>query len=218
VLSERDVLQHFEPTPGDTQEAAPAHPAVDKAALYGLPGEIVRAIEPFTEADPAALLLNALAAFGNVIGCSACATVQNDEHPGRLFVAQVGPTAKGRKGTGWSPIKHLFSLVDLEWAKNRIKTGLSSGEGLIFNVRDPIYKQEPIKEKGRVVDYQEIQVDPGESDKRLMIVEPEFASTLTVMGREGNILSAVIRQAWDDGNLSPLTRNNPSRVRARISR
>src|SRR5215467_6300942 len=94
VLSERDVLQHFEPTPGDTQEAAPAHPAVDKAALYGLPGEIVRAIEPFTEADPAALLLNALAAFGNVIGCSACATVQNDEHPGRLLSHRLGRLRK----------------------------------------------------------------------------------------------------------------------------
>lgn len=93
--------------------------------------------------------------------------------------------------------------------KNRIKSGLSSGEGLIYNVRDPVWEKESIKEKGRVVDYQDVIVDAGESDKRLLIVEPEFASTLTAMSREGNILSAVIRQAWDDGNLSPLTRNNP---------
>lgn len=99
--------------------------------------------------------------------------------------------------------------MDPDWKKDRIKSGLSSGEGLVFNVRDPIYKQEPIKEKGRVVDYQEIMVDPGESDKRLLVVEPELASILTVMGREGNTLSAMIRQAWDDGDLSPLTRNNP---------
>src|SRR5262249_14383485 len=177
--------------------------------MYGLAGEIVRRIEPLTEADRAALSLNTSAAFGNVIGCAAYATVQTTQHPGRLYVAQVGATSKGRKDTGWNVIKHLFSLVDDNWSKTRIKSGLNSGEGLIFNVRDPIYKQEPIKEKGRVVDYQQVQVDPGESDKRLMVVEPEFASTLTVMGREGNILSAVIRQAWDDGNLSPLTRNNP---------
>jgi hypothetical protein len=54
-----------------------------------------------------------------------------------------------------------------------------------------------------------IVVDLGESDKRLLIIEPEFASTLAVMSREGNTLSAALRQAWDEGNLSPLTRNNP---------
>jgi hypothetical protein len=52
-------------------------------------------------------------------------------------------------------------------------------------------------------------VDPGESDKRLLIIEPEFASTLTVMSREGNTLSTTVRQAWDSGDLSPLTKNNP---------
>jgi hypothetical protein len=187
----------------------PRTPELKEEALYGLAGEIVKAVGPYTEAHDVALLLNTLAAFGNVIGCSAYATVQTTEHPGRLFVGQVGPTSKGRKDTGWSPIKHLFSLVDPEWTKSRIKSGLSSGEGLIYNIRDPIYKQEPIKEKGRVVDYQQVQTDPGESDKRLLVVEPEFASTLTVINREGNILSAVIRQAWDDGALSPLTRNNP---------
>ncbi len=183
--------------------------AINRAAFYGLAGEIVKAIEPFSEADPVALLLNSLTAFGSIVGCSTHALVQNDEHPGRLFVAEVGQTSKGRKGSAWSPIKHLFGLVDSDWSKQRVKTGLSSGEGLIFNVRDPIYKQEPVKEKGRVIDYQQVMVDPGEDDKRLLIVEPEFASTLTMMNREGSILSAVIRQAWDDGQLSPLTRNNP---------
>jgi BT4734-like, N-terminal domain/Protein of unknown function (DUF3987) len=200
----------FPPFPR-TNDEQPKKPDLKPEALYGLAGDIVRGIGPYTEAHDVALLLNTLAAFGNVTGTSAHATVQTTEHPGRLFVAQVGPTSKGRKDTGLSPIKYLFSLVDPDWSKNRIKTGLSSGEGLVFNVRDPIYKQEPIKEKGRVVDYQEVMVDPGESDKRLLVVEPEFASTLTVMGREGNTLSAVIRQAWDDGNLSPLTKNNPIR-------
>jgi hypothetical protein len=35
---------------------------------------------------------------------------------------------------------------------------------------------------------------------------------LKIMGREGNSLSGVVRQAWDDGNLSTLTRNNPLRA------
>jgi hypothetical protein len=216
MLTARDVESHFEQADEKlfssnsfNSSPKPKTPRINQAAFHGLAGEIVKAIEPFSEADPVALLLNSLAAFGSVAGCSSHALVQNDEHPGRLFVAEVGQTSKGRKGTAWSPIKHLFSLVDTDWSRQRVKTGLSSGEGLIFNVRDPSYKQEPIKKKGRVVDYQQVMVDPGEDDKRLLVVEPEFASTLTVMNREGSILSAVIRQAWDDGQLSPLTRNNP---------
>ncbi len=32
------------------------------------------------------------------------------------------------------------------------------------------------------------------------------------MAREGNTLSAIIRQAWDTGNLQVKTRNNPNRA------
>lgn len=187
-------------------------PVLAEEALYGLAGDIVRAIDPYTESDPAAVLLHTLEAFGNVIGSSPHARVQHDHHPARISTVLVGETSKGRKGTGWSTPRYLFSLVDHEWVSNRVKSGLSSGEGLIYNVRDALWRREPVKEKGRIVDYQEVEVDPGESDKRLLIVEPEFASTLTVMGRDGNTLSTVIRQAWDDGNLSPLTRNNPMKA------
>lgn len=101
-------------------------------------------------------------------------------------------------------------IIEPEWTKDRVKSGLSSGEGLIYNVRDPVYKQEAVKDKGRVTgEYQQVMVDGGVDDKRLLVIEPEFASTLTVMARDGNTLSAVIRQSWDDGSLSPLTRNNP---------
>ena len=55
-------------------------------------------------------------------------------------------------------------------------------------------------------------VDHGEPDKRLLIVEPELAAALKVMNREANVLSAVIRAAWDSGALSTLTKNNPERA------
>ncbi len=41
-------------------------------------------------------------------------------------------------------------------------------------------------------------VDAGVSDKRLLVIEPEFASLLRVLGREGNTLSAQIPQAWGE--------------------
>jgi hypothetical protein len=77
-----------------------------------------------------------------------------------------------------------------------VKTGPSSGEGLIWHVRDPIEERQAIKDKGRTVGYEMVITDQGVEDKRLLVIEPEFASTLRVMEREGNTLSAQLRQAW----------------------
>ena len=46
-------------------------------------------------------------------------------------------------------------------------------------------------------------------DKRLMLVESEFASVLKVISRDGNTLSPTIRQAWESGDLNILTKNQP---------
>jgi hypothetical protein len=43
-------------------------PQMADAAFGGLVGDIVRQIEPHTESDPVALLLNFLTMFGNIIG------------------------------------------------------------------------------------------------------------------------------------------------------
>ncbi len=52
--------------------------------------------------------------------------------------------------------------------------------------------------------------DAGVSDKRLLVIESEFASTCKVMGREGNTLSPVLRNAWDATQvLRSLTKNSP---------
>jgi hypothetical protein len=49
--------------------------------------------------------------------------------------------------------------------------GLSSGEGLIHAVRDPVEKQEPIRERGSraVTGYETVVADPGVADKRLLV-------------------------------------------------
>src|SRR5262249_15576408 len=93
-----------------------------------------------------------------------------------------------------------------------VKGGLSSGEGLIWAVRDRIEKTEPLKDKGRVVGYQQVQVDPGVADKRLLCYEPEFASVLKVAGRAGNTLSNLVRQAWETGDLRSLVKNSPAQA------
>jgi hypothetical protein len=177
-------------------------PALDDAAFYGLPGEVVRTIEPHSEADPAALLIQVLTLFGNIIGQAPHYPVESDKHHANLFCVLVGESAKARKGTSLGRVRAVAKVADESWADDRLKTGLSSGEGLINEVRDAVQKWDA-KEKRLEI------VDPGVSDKRLMIVEPEFAGALAVTERHGNTLSPLIRRAWDGDKLSTLTKSSP---------
>ena len=88
-------------------------------------------------------------------------------------------------------------------------SGLSSGEGLKWAVRDAVEAHEPLKDRGRIVGFQPVIRDHGVADKRLLVIESEFAQALKVMEREGNTLSPTLRQAWDSGNLRTLTKNDP---------
>ncbi len=182
-------------------------------ALHGLAGEFVNGIEPHTEADPVALLVQFLTMFGSVIGRNAHFQVEADRHYLNLFALLVGETAKGRKGTSFGYAKAIFQTVEEGWAKENIVHGLSSGEGLIWHVRDPIEETKPVKERGRFTgEYDTAVIDQGVSDKRLLVVESEFARTLKVMARDTNTLSAIIRQAWDSGDLRTMTKNSPARA------
>jgi Bifunctional DNA primase/polymerase, N-terminal len=180
-------------------------------AFHGLAGEIVRTIEPASEADPTALLVQSLVCFGNVIGRGAYFEVEADRHHGNEFVVLVGKTAKARKGTSWGQIYRLFREADEEWAAGCVASGASSGEGIIWAVRDPISKQEKIKEAGEVR-YEAVVVDPGVADKRLLVYEAEFANVLKQTERQGNNLSAILRNAWDGRDLRSLTKNSPARA------
>jgi hypothetical protein len=183
----------------------------DPAAYHGLGGEFVRALEPHTEASPVALLFQFLIGFGNLIGRSAHFRVEADKHYTNEFVVLVGSTSKARKGTSESWVRYLLGPCDPEWGKDK-PSGLSSGEGLIWAVRDPIWKQEPIRKKHQIEGYRDLQVDKGIGDKRLHVIESEFASVLKMLEREGNTLSAVVRQAWDTGDLRSLVKNSAAKA------
>ena len=184
-------------------------PTPDPAVYHGLAGDIVRAIEPHTEADPVALLIQMLVCFGNSIGRSAHFLAEADKHYGNLYTVLVGVSSKGRKGTSWGHVRKRFGDADPAWAATCLASGLSSGEGLIWQVRDPIEKTVTDKKTGATS--VEV-VDAGVSDKRLLVQESEFASVLKTSGRDSNILSAIMRNAWDTGELQTLTKNSPARA------
>jgi Protein of unknown function (DUF3987) len=181
-------------------------------AFHGLAGKFVDIVSPHTESDPVALLVQFLVLFGNAAGRSSFFRVEADLHTTNINVILVGDTAAGRKGTSWSQARKPFEIADKEWESNRVQSGLSSGEGLIWSVRDPIEQKQPIKEKGRVVDYQAVIADHGIEDKRLLVTETEFSSVLKIAEREGNTLTGVVRQAWDKGDLRLMTKSSPAQA------
>jgi hypothetical protein len=191
---------------------SPTPPSLSDRALGGLAGDFVRLIEPQSEADPVAILAQFLVAFGNAVGRGPYFQVEADRHYMNEYVALVGQSSKGRKGTSWGHVRAILDLADPGWVRERAISGLSSGEGLIWAVRDPIHKREAVRQGGRVVDYQDVVIDEGVSDKRVLFLESELASTLRVLAREGNTLSAVLRSAWDDGHLRTTTKNSPGKA------
>lgn len=170
---------------------------IDEAAYHGIAGDLVRTIEPHTEADSVALLVQFLVAAGNLIGRSPHYRVEGDSHHTNLFTVIVGASAKARKGTSVGRVRQVLSMVADDpshpWDKQCVQSGMSSGEGVIHAVRD-----------GDGDD------DPGVTDKRLMLLESEFAGLLRVMAREGNIVSRIVRDAWDRGDLGVLTKSCPT--------
>ncbi|MBV8487636.1 MAG: hypothetical protein JO161_05110, partial [Planctomycetaceae bacterium] len=158
-------------------------PKIDGKAFQGLARDVARTFDPFTEADPIATLVQFLAAFGNLIGRRPHFTVSKTRHHTVLYAVLVGASGSGRKGTSWDLVYELMKLADPDWAGNHVVGGLSSGEGLIHCL------------------------DKSQDDARLLAYETEFVRVLKAASREASTLSAVLRQAFDSGNLAVLTKN-----------
>ena len=180
----------------------PPWPELPEQALHGLAGDVVRSLAPQTESDPVALLLQFLVSFGNAVGRGPYYQVEADKHFTNLFAIFVGQSSKSRKGTSAGRIRAIMEIADQEWAARCCQGGMSSGEGIIWCIRDPIWK---LKKGERELE------DPGVEDKRLLLDEREFYQALAVMRRDGNILSRVVRDAWDcRPRIASLTKHSPA--------
>jgi hypothetical protein len=160
-----------------------------REAFRRLAGDVVRTYEPCTEGDPMALLVQFLTMFGNCVGRGPCFRLGTLTFRTNMFTVIVGDTALSRKGTAFDVARDLFVGVDDAWL-DRIMGGLSSGEGLVWAVRQ--------------------RRDDKRHDERLMVFATEFASVLINMARQGNNLSTVLRDAWDGRPLRILTKNDPA--------
>ena len=104
----------------------------------GSPARWSPALNPHTESDPGRAAAAVPHSFGNAVGRGPYYQVEDDRHFANLFVLLAGDTAKARKGTSAGRIRAIFELADPTWAIECQRGGMSSGEGVITAVRDPV--------------------------------------------------------------------------------
>ncbi|UJS22916.1 hypothetical protein [Thiothrix winogradskyi] len=188
----------------EIEDAPSEFPIPHEGCYYGIAGRFAFDACQQSEADPIGVLIHLLTWAGAYFGNKAVLRLGDVEAPPRLF-SVTASSAGGGKGTAASPVRKLMQdYVNVQLRKLGLPLALyrdgpmSSGEGLAWAVRDPADTDD---EDGNPT-------DKGVPDKRLMILEEEFAAVLQAARREGNTVSAAIRRFWDTGNFSPLTKNN----------
>lgn len=186
-------------------ELPPPYPEFSWDTDFGIAGEVAKLAADGTEVDPCPVIFTFLTAAAALFGLNCYINVGETRHYPRLFVCIVGSSSRSRKGSSTGLIRRLIDKVnEMSSGDNRpeslsvIEGGLSSHEGLIFAIRDPSDDED---DDGNPK-------DKGVSDKRALIIEEEFASTLKVASRDGNALSPILRKAWDGGVMQSLTKNN----------
>lgn len=194
----------FEPKQNHTtqstdEEAIETHrnaPRGNDAMLYGIFGDFGRIAAKNTEVNPYAAAFNSMIYLSSAIGRDVFFYIGNDIHHVRLFGLHIGRSSQGQKGGAHSLLnrveKHLAER-EPTLAPRKHTGGLSSREGLAALLHD-----------GYMDGKQE--VEPI-TDKRLFIRESEFANVMHQASRNGNTLSAALRDGWDGIGSQPATKH-----------
>ncbi|MBD8607565.1 DUF3987 domain-containing protein [Aeromicrobium sp. CFBP 8757] len=167
--------------------AAQQTPELQPPALDGLAGEIVTALQPLTEATPAAMLGTILATFGVMAGRHAHVCVGAKQHFPNIYVVVIGSTAKARKGTSAAAVRPILLQADDPsdpFFPGHQLTGVQSGEALIRAVAQSGDSSTPVP------------------DQRTYVYEEEYGRLLAAAGRKDATLSATLRTAWDGDEIT----------------
>jgi len=179
----------------DDQITPPPVPDTD-AMLYGIIGEIARAGAEGKEVHPVAVATACMSWLSAEIGPDICLLIGDTKHHANLYTLHIGRSARGGKGESMGLIKRIRDRLTHDRQDHPLGQlhtgGLSSREGLAGAVHD-----------GYKAGKEEV---PAVEDKRLWIIESEFANVLAQGKREGNTLLPALREVWDGGNIQPLTK------------
>ncbi|MEI6634943.1 MAG: DNA-primase RepB domain-containing protein, partial [Planctomycetota bacterium] len=204
VADDDEYDEALESIPLPEPPAMPPRPSL--LLSHGVVGDFMARVELETEAHPVALASSLLVAIGNIIGRGPNFMVGRTPHYVNLYLAVVGNTGAGRKGTGGDIIRDCVRLADPHWAEFCQSPNLVSGEGVIDALRDRVTKLMAVK-GGGPDEFEEVVLDPGILDKRLLITCPELVSAFRAGNRENSILAQTLREAWDGKGLKTMAKN-----------
>ena len=196
-------------TGGVTFGMVPWPNPINQQGMYGIAGDFVRMVIPHTEADPNIILLAFLTFAGHLMGREYYAMTGADRHCGNIYLCPVGATGHGRKGSAISVVEHFFEQGAEHPKTGHVLHGISTGEGVIWEIHDAIVKRELNK---KTQQFEDTMVEENVPDKRLLIYLSEFHQCIAAMRRQDSILSSVFRQAWDKDILSTPAKNSPAKA------
>jgi hypothetical protein len=193
------AAEAYFPNAQDEEDLLNPPPVLAKEGYHGIVLEIIRAACRTSEASPVAVAANFLVWFCAMIGRVVFQHIGDGTCHTRPFFLLVGRTGKARKGTAEYTVRKILAMVeqmlkqilgdDYDQMKFH-EGGLSTGEGLGWAIRDKTDDDEG-----------------GTDDKRMLIIEAEFAGAMAAAAREKNTLSATIRTCWDGKDIAPLVKN-----------
>ena len=163
-------------------------PVPDPRMFSGLLGEIAEDVSEGIEADKTGIYGCLLSMAGMLVGRKPHVMIGNRRHPFLIYPVLIGRTGSGRKGDAMATANLLMDSASSFELDSLTVTGIGSGEGLVWHIRDP-------DDKG------------GTEDKRLLVYEEELGHIISISSRDGSILSGTIQKAWDGVALQSLTRN-----------
>ncbi len=181
----------------DTPDNHRNAPRPSPDCLHGLIGDVARAGSVSTEANPFAIAANFIAFMGCAVGRGPFMSVGNTWHHARLFTLHIGRSGRGRKGDATSLVSRIERALrglNADATPQVHRGGLSSREGLVYLIHDGY--TEGKNEVAAIF------------DKRLMVIESEFANILMQSKRDGNTLSSALRDCWDGVSLKPATKTS----------
>ena len=179
-------------------------PRGKKSMLYGFVGEIALEAANGKEVNEYAAFMYLLTALSANFGRDIYLPIGDSYHHSRLFCLHLGRSAKGRKGETMKLVDRILEkATEIDIKNNHSneivcvthKGGLSTREGLISLIHDGINLGAKNEE-------------PAINDKRMLVIESEFANVLHQSKRDGNTLSAAIRDLYDGRSVYPLIKTN----------
>ncbi|WP_445369595.1 DUF3987 domain-containing protein [Methylomonas sp. BW4-1] len=174
------------------EDAIIAPPQPTPAMFYGFVGEVARVAADGTEINPVAAAMVMLSFLGANAGRDSFLLINNTFHHPRLFTMHIGRSSSGGKGDSQQLVHRIRRYIEAKDAAllGRFHSGgLSTREGLAAMIHDGFGES------------------PAIVDKRLWVIESEFANVLHQSKREGNTLSSAIREVWDGGDIKPATKS-----------